>query len=173
MDVTVGGELPINQLSDALRAEVAMAGWTEVLTWALISRAGALTRAEHDSMWVSICTVAVLCSVAACHCGTHPCVLFSIIRCSENFKSLGLEEGPVVGVGNPATAEFEVVRSTLLPGILKTLANNKDAALPLRYVRYARYARHACVLHSSFVLHMCSNINVCVCSDRTSTGCLS
>lgn len=39
-DVTVGRELPINQMSDALRAEMAMAGWTEVLTWALISRAG-------------------------------------------------------------------------------------------------------------------------------------
>lgn len=38
----------------------------------------------------------------------------------------------VVKVANPKTIEFQVVRNALLPGILKTLAHNKDMPLPLR-----------------------------------------
>eukprot|EP00879_Flechtneria_rotunda_P032053 GHRR01035203.1.p1 GENE.GHRR01035203.1~~GHRR01035203.1.p1 ORF type:complete len:572 (+),score=172.97 GHRR01035203.1:80-1795(+) len=37
--VTQGRELPLNQLSELLRQEVAFAGYTEILTWALCSRA--------------------------------------------------------------------------------------------------------------------------------------
>lgn len=37
--VTQGRELPLNQLSELLRQEVALSGYTEVLTWALCSRA--------------------------------------------------------------------------------------------------------------------------------------
>ena len=88
--VTEGKELPLNQLSDLLRLEVATSGFTEVLTWALISRAenyGNIRKADDDS---------------------------------------------AVSIGNPATAEFEVCRTSLLPGILKTLAANKDAPLPIR-----------------------------------------
>jgi hypothetical protein len=36
--VTQGRELPLNQLSELLRQEVALAGYTEILTWALCSR---------------------------------------------------------------------------------------------------------------------------------------
>merc|ERR1719375_2449684 len=36
---TVGRELPINHMSELLRQECAMAGFTEILTWALISHA--------------------------------------------------------------------------------------------------------------------------------------
>jgi phenylalanyl-tRNA synthetase beta chain len=86
-----GRELPLAQLCEALRAEVAAAGFTEVLTWALCSRA-------------------------------------------ECFASPRLEDDPAgaVAVGNPATAEFEIVRTSLLPGALKTLGANKDAPLPAR-----------------------------------------
>ena len=72
---TLGGEQPINQLSDLLRLECAMAGFTEILTWALCSRA-------------------------------------------ENFGHLLLPDdgASAVGIGNPATAEFEVCRTSLLPG---------------------------------------------------------
>ena len=31
--VTQGRELPLNQLTELLRGEVAMAGYTEILTW--------------------------------------------------------------------------------------------------------------------------------------------
>ncbi|PSC73331.1 putative phenylalanine-tRNA ligase beta subunit [Micractinium conductrix] len=89
--VTVGRELPLNQLCELLRGECAMAGFTEILTWALCSHA-------------------------------------------ENFEQLRrLDDGATAAcIGNPATAEFEVCRTSLLPGALKTLGANRDAPLPVR-----------------------------------------
>ena len=89
--VTVGRELPLNQLCELLRLECAMAGFTEILTWALCSRA-------------------------------------------EVFENLRVEDDGqgAVSIGNPATAEFEVCRTNLLAGALKTLGANKDAPLPVK-----------------------------------------
>ena len=74
---SIGSEQPLNQLSDMLRSEAGMAGYTEILTWALCSRA-------------------------------------------ENFGHMQLPhdaQGGAVSVGNPATAEFEICRTSLLPGV--------------------------------------------------------
>jgi phenylalanyl-tRNA synthetase beta chain len=89
--VTAGKELALNGLTELLRLECAMSGFTEVLTWALCSR-------------------------------------------DENFKSLRREDDgkTAVSIGNPATAEFEVCRTSLLPAALKTLAANKDSPLPIK-----------------------------------------
>uniref|UniRef100_A0A1I7V0Z4 phenylalanine--tRNA ligase n=1 Tax=Caenorhabditis tropicalis TaxID=1561998 RepID=A0A1I7V0Z4_9PELO len=37
-----------------------------------------------------------------------------------------------VHIGNPKTLEFQVARTSLLPGLLKTLASNRDMPLPLK-----------------------------------------
>jgi len=89
--VTTGLPRPLNALSDLLRGEVAMAGFTEVLTW-------------------------VLCS----HVDN-----FANVRRVDDGKTAAI-------VGNPAALDFQVVRSSLLPGVLRTLGHNKDAALPVR-----------------------------------------
>jgi phenylalanyl-tRNA synthetase beta chain len=88
---TVGRELPLNQTCELLRGEAAMAGFTEILTWAL--------------------------------CSHH-----------ENFEALRRQDDGTTAacIGNPATAEFEVCRTSLLPGALKTLGANKDAPLPVK-----------------------------------------
>nr|NP_651237.1 Phenylalanyl-tRNA synthetase, beta-subunit [Drosophila melanogaster]Q9VCA5.1 RecName: Full=Phenylalanine--tRNA ligase beta subunit; AltName: Full=Phenylalanyl-tRNA synthetase beta subunit; Short=PheRS [Drosophila melanogaster]AAF56268.1 Phenylalanyl-tRNA synthetase, beta-subunit [Drosophila melanogaster]AAK93510.1 SD03863p [Drosophila melanogaster]AOQ09211.1 CG5706-RA [synthetic construct] len=39
---------------------------------------------------------------------------------------------PAVHIGNPKTLEFQVVRTTLLPGLLKTLVANRKMPLPLK-----------------------------------------
>nr|CAG4650854.1 EOG090X03QT [Simocephalus serrulatus]SVE94150.1 EOG090X03QT [Simocephalus serrulatus] len=39
---------------------------------------------------------------------------------------------PAVHVSNPKTLEFQVARSTLLPGLLKTIAANRNMPLPLK-----------------------------------------
>ena len=81
--LTIGTEQPVNQLSDMLRTQVAMAGYTEVLTLSLCSKA-------------------------------------------ENYAMMGLEDdGLSVRLANPKTIEFEVCRTSLLPGILKTFRENK------------------------------------------------
>lgn len=40
--------------------------------------------------------------------------------------------GLAVVLANPKTIEYQIVRTSLLPGILKTLRENKSHALPLR-----------------------------------------
>jgi phenylalanyl-tRNA synthetase beta chain len=80
---TVGAPLAINLFTDLLRAEIARAGYIEMLT--------------HG-----------LCSTA------------------ENFTNLRRPIGPAVSLSNPANVEYEVVRTTLLPGALKTLSYNRS-----------------------------------------------
>eukprot|EP01083_Nonionella_stella_P075492 205264_1 len=87
---TIARQLPINKLSDLIRDNIAQAGFTEVLTWVLISRA-------------------------------------------ENFSKLHrVDDNSAVSIGNPKTKEFEVCRTSLLPGILKTTTHNLGrVSLPL------------------------------------------
>ena len=116
-----GKQQPVNKLSDLLRAVIAQAGYTEILTFALCSY-------------------------------------------EENFAGLLREDDKQTGViiGNPKGQDFEVVRSSLLPGMLKTCSANRDAALPLRLFEVsdvclldtskdvgARNERHICALYSS------------------------
>ncbi|KAJ9121957.1 hypothetical protein QFC24_004540 [Naganishia onofrii] len=62
-----------------------------------------------------------------------------LILCShdENFAHLNRKDGaPGSGAAikllNPATQEFQIVRTSLVPGLLKTLRENKALPLPLR-----------------------------------------
>jgi len=88
--VTVGKQQPLNKLSDLLRLEVAMAGYTEVLNMALCSR-------------------------------------------EETFNFLNRpDDGSAVTIANPQTAEFQVARTSLLVGILKTASNSRKMPLPIR-----------------------------------------
>ncbi|KAF4451773.1 phenylalanine--tRNA ligase alpha chain [Fusarium albosuccineum] len=88
---TVGAPLMINKLSDIIRTEAAMAGWSEVMPLILCS---------HD----------------------------------ENFAWLNRKDdgNTVVRLANPKTAEYQVVRSTLLPGLLKTIRENKGHSVPMK-----------------------------------------
>jgi len=46
----------------------------------------------------------------------------------DNFTALRRKETPAVSLSNPANVEYQVVRTTLLPGLLKTLQHNKSAS---------------------------------------------
>ncbi|EXB76381.1 putative phenylalanine--tRNA ligase beta subunit [Morus notabilis] len=83
--------LPLNELSDLIRREIAMNGFTEVLTFILCS-------------W------------------------------RENFTMLNRKDGKstAVVIGNPRSSDFEVVRTSLMPGILKTVGHNKDHPKPIK-----------------------------------------
>ncbi|KAK4483870.1 hypothetical protein RD792_011079, partial [Penstemon davidsonii] len=58
------------------------------------------------------------------------------ILCSykENFTMLNRKDDNSTAAinGNPRTADFEVVRTSLLPGILKTVGHNKDHPKPIK-----------------------------------------
>ncbi|KAL6713366.1 phenylalanine--tRNA ligase subunit beta [Lecanora helva] len=88
---TIASPLPLNKLSDIVRLEAAMTGWTEVMPL-------------------------ILCSHA------------------ENFAQLRrTDDGETaVSLANPKTAEYQVVRTSLLPGLLKTLRENKHHGVPMK-----------------------------------------
>ena len=96
---TVGAPLMINKLSDIIRTEAAMAGWSEVMPLILCS---------HD----------------------------------ENFAWLNRKDNgnQVVRLANPKTLEYQVVRTSLLPGLLKTIRENKGHSLPLKIFEAADVA---------------------------------
>ena len=88
---TIAQPLMINKLSDIVRLETAMAGWSEVMPLILCS---------HD----------------------------------ENFAWLNRKDdgNTAVKLANPKTAEYQVVRTTLLPGLLKTIRENKRHSVPMK-----------------------------------------
>lgn len=59
-----------------------------------------------------------------------------LILCShdENFNWLNRKDDgkTAIKLANPKTAEYQVVRTSLLPGILKTIRENRKHALPLK-----------------------------------------
>jgi phenylalanyl-tRNA synthetase beta chain len=62
--------------------------------------------------------------------------MFSCSQCSRDdiATKLGknINDIPAVHISNPKTLEFQVARTSLVPGLLKTLAANKKMPLPLR-----------------------------------------
>ena len=88
---TIAQPLAVNKLSDIIRLEAAMAGWSEVMPLILCS---------HD----------------------------------ENFGYLNRKDDgkTAVKLANPKTAEYQVVRTSLLPGLLKTLRENKHHSVPMK-----------------------------------------
>lgn len=87
-----------------------------------------------------------------------------LILCSheENFEWLNHEDDSkaAVKIANPKTLEFQVVRTTLVPGLLKTIRENRSHALPIKIFetsdvvfkdttreRQARNERHAAAVY--------------------------
>merc|ERR1740124_365293 len=88
---TIGAQQPLNKLSDQIRQNIAMCGFTEVLNWALVSR-------------------------------------------DDNFVKMQIEHdgSRAVEVADAKFKEIEVVRTNLLPGVLKTLSINESrVTLPI------------------------------------------
>ena len=67
--------------------------------------------------------------------GTGFIEVMPLILCShdENYAWLNAkDDGRAVRLQNPKTAEYQIVRTSLLPGLLKTIRENKRHALPLK-----------------------------------------
>ncbi|XP_061704501.1 phenylalanine--tRNA ligase beta subunit [Cydia pomonella] len=68
------------------------------------------------------------------HAGYTEALTFTLCSREDISTKLGIpiEQVPAVHISNPKTLEFQVVRTQLLPGLLKTLAANKKMPLPLK-----------------------------------------
>lgn len=87
---TVGKETAQSRFSDKLRIEMALSGYTEVLTLTLLSK-------------------------------------------KENIVDLER----AVSLSNPKSREYEVARTSLLPGILKSISSNLHAKIPIKVFEIA------------------------------------
>jgi len=88
---TVAKQQPVNKLSDLMKLDIAMAGFTEALNFSLCSRDDVSTKLNRPN-------------------GTNR----------------------AVHIGNPKAQEFEIARTDLIPGLLKTVAANSYMPLPLK-----------------------------------------
>ncbi|XP_070609392.1 phenylalanine--tRNA ligase beta subunit isoform X2 [Erythrolamprus reginae] len=88
---TIANQFPLNKLTELLRQDLAAAGFTEALTFALCSQEDVASKLGID-----------------------------------------ISATKAVHIANPKTAEFQVARTTLLPGLLKTITANKKMPLPLK-----------------------------------------
>ncbi|XP_034295305.1 phenylalanine--tRNA ligase beta subunit [Pantherophis guttatus] len=88
---TIANQFPLNKLTELLRQDLAAAGFTEALTFALCSQEDIASKLGID-----------------------------------------ISATKAVHIANPKTAEFQVARTTLLPGLLKTVTANKKMPLPLK-----------------------------------------
>ena len=86
---------PLNKLTDHVRVQMAMAGFTELLNFALVSHDDNSTHLQRP--------------VDPDTPSTH-----------------------AVRIANPKTLEFQELRTSIIPGMLKTCANNLGMPLPLR-----------------------------------------
>mmetsp|Transcript_53436 Transcript_53436/g.84794 ORF Transcript_53436/g.84794 Transcript_53436/m.84794 type:complete len:634 (+) Transcript_53436:71-1972(+) len=135
---TYGGasEQPVNHLTDLLRVSIANAGWTEAYNWALISKKENFDFLRREAMTEEL---------------WRP-----VARPYEYMTN-----APPARLGNAKTKEFEIVRTTLLAGVLKCLASNKQLPLPIKIFEIgdivvqdptmevgARNVRRICAIHA-------------------------
>jgi phenylalanyl-tRNA synthetase beta chain len=99
-------EQPVNKLSDLLREKLAMFGYDECLTWSLCSE-----KENFQFMGREVAPTSVP---------------------TETVRGYSLEKEVPVRLSNPKTKEFEIVRTCLLPGLLKVVASNKHNPMPIR-----------------------------------------
>ena len=134
---TVAQPLAVSKISDIIRHEWAYAGWVEVLPLILVRPYRSFPSVRPNSQ-----------------------TRVYSIQCSheENFAWLNTPDDhqTAIKIANPKTLEFQVVRTSLLQGLLKTIRENRSHALPLRIFetsdvvfkdpareRQARNVRHA------------------------------
>jgi phenylalanyl-tRNA synthetase beta chain len=64
------------------------------------------------------------------HAGYTECLTMALVSREENFAFLGLpDDESAVVLSNPKSAEFQIARTTLLPGLLKSLQSNRGASV--------------------------------------------
>ncbi len=58
----------------------------------------------------------------------------SLLSIKENYEFLNkqFDENEAIQIANPKTIEFEVVRTTLIPGLLKVFQSNTNESVPQR-----------------------------------------
>merc|ERR1719502_2411918 len=112
-------EQPLNKLTDAIRMECAMAGFNECLNFGLCSFDDCFKNMKKEPIDISELR------------GSTPIQPTSSQPSSYKYKQEYNLYLPPVTLSNPKAKEFNIVRTTLLASLLKTLEHNKSMPLPL------------------------------------------
>lgn len=118
----------LNTLADGIREQVAQAGFNEVLTWVLLSYDDNYRFMQpRDVEGITLDIKAAQAQVSAG------------VSISSQLLDKPLVVHPylatprAITLSNPKSLDFQLVRTTLLPGLLKALANNQgQVTLPLK-----------------------------------------
>jgi len=100
-------EQPIVRLSDMVRVEMANTGYVEALNWALVSRKENFTNMRREE---------------------KPEDLWRIVSQPHEYSPSMM----AVQIRESSCKDFEIVRTSMLPGLLKTMSCNKGQELPVR-----------------------------------------
>lgn len=112
---TIARPSRINKWADTWRDLCAQCGYSEVLTWALVSHNDCFASMNHP--------VAPVAAAATAADAKH----------SQQQSQQSQQSQDCVRISNPKTSEFEIVRTQLIPGLLKALSSNKGlVSLPIR-----------------------------------------
>jgi len=133
----------LNALSDSIREQVAQSGFNEVLTWVLLSfddnyRFMQPKDVQGEVMDIKAITQAhVPCATAATAAASDGAAAPAASGVVENARPLiihpYLANPRPITLANPKSLDFQLVRTTLLPGLLKALSNNQGQVnLPIR-----------------------------------------
>lgn len=81
-----------------------------------------------------ICKFTDLLRAEMAQSGYIECLTMGLLSKKENFSNMreNINLDIAVQLSNPKTLEFEVVRTSLLPGLLKCVQSNKAQQLPLK-----------------------------------------
>ncbi|EGV61270.1 phenylalanine--tRNA ligase subunit beta [Yamadazyma tenuis] len=95
------------------------------------------TKPKSESLVASalpVNKIADICRVASAQAGYSEIMALTLCSHDENFKFLRVkdDETKAVKLENPKTFEYQVVRTTLLPGLLKTIKENRKHSLPIK-----------------------------------------
>lgn len=95
------------------------------------------TKAKSESLVATalpINKIADILRLASAQAGYLETLPLTLCSHDENFRFLRVKDDNTTAVKleNPKTAEYQVVRTTLVPGILKTIKENRKHSLPIR-----------------------------------------
>lgn len=95
------------------------------------------TKAKGDSLVAAplpVNKIGDILRIASAQAGYLEVLPLTLCSHDENFKFLRQQDdgSQAVKLENPKTVEYQVVRTTLLPGILKTIKENRKHSLPIR-----------------------------------------
>lgn len=120
---TLGSENQLNKFSDKIRLEMALSGFNEVLTLTLLPE-------QENRLFLD-------CKNNSVNSGSIPEYSdyfydLNDVNFNEKIMAEGIVPRECVILSNPKSKEYEVVRTTLLPGVLKALNSNLHIKIPIK-----------------------------------------